>query len=844
MSFRVLVIAVLVMLVVNGLLAAHPAQERQARFVLPKETDSEITTDLDPHYVVLKRSVPARNQLFLFLPGTRGKPQNCQQIVNTAADLGFHAIGLNYPNDQPVNGPTLCGGTNTDLDCYAKVRLEIKDGIDRTPLLNITRANSIENRLIKLLIYLHTRFPNEGWGQYLDKDLTIKWSSIVVSGHSQGGGHAGIIGRYHPVARVVMFASMDYNARVGRPANWIAQPSSTPNATPPERFYGFSHQRDEGVNFTILSTQVWPAFGMDKFGPVVNVDKTAPPYQNSHMLTSNLDAPTGNYHGCIVVDRNLILLPDGTPVYKPVWEYLLGATPKRTRATTDSPSQPCPLDENTVMTDKGCVRGESLGAVNVFRGIPYAAPPVKELRWKAPQEHPSWEGVREATRFGKSCPQLPGTILRYQLETDEDCLSLNIWTPKTDPSAKLPVMVWIHGGGLVQGSSAQQVNHRATYDGRFLAERFNVVIVTINYRLGQLGFLAHSALSAESEQNVSGNYGLLDQIFALRWVQKNIQNFGGDPTNVTIFGESAGGKSVCALLASPVARGLFHRAIIQSGGCPLNLRRLRDSPGRESAEAQGERFARAIGCANAPDVLACLRSKTIREILNTLPGEASIISTAENWDFIVDGYALPDSPGRALESGNFYLVPLIAGTTGNEASIFTLSLNIQTVAQYEAYVRSLFRGLANQVLALYPAAPYPSPKAALDALLSDVFFVCPTRRFVRDVSQYQPKTFLYHFTYVTRAAAQAGLGAFHGSEIPFVFGNAANPTPQERALSNSMMTYWTSFAKTGDPNEGKLPTWPAYTLSEDPHLQLDIPIRADKNLRKPYCDFWERLQTP
>ncbi|MDW8140879.1 MAG: carboxylesterase family protein, partial [Candidatus Bipolaricaulota bacterium] len=176
--------------------------------------------------------------------------------------------------------------------------------------------------------------------------------------------------------------------------------------------------------------------------------------------------------------------------------------------------------------------------------------------------------------------------------------------------------------------------------------------------------------------------------------------------------------------------------------------------------------------------------------------------------------------------------------------IFTLSLNIQTVAQYEAYVRNLFRELANQVLALYPAAAYPSPKAALDALLSDVFFVCPTRRFVRDVSKYQPKTFLYHFTYVTRAAAQAGLGAFHGSEIPFVFGNAANPTPQERALSNSMMMYWTSFAKIGDPNDGAVPRWPAYTLSEDPHLQLDIPIRADKNLRKPYCDFFESINRP
>jgi len=325
MSPKILTIGALILISVSGLLVPQVAEQRQSYFILPKDTDSEITTNLEPHYVALNKSVPARNQLFLFFPGTGGKPHLYQQIINTAADLGFHAIGLNYPNDRAVNGPTLCGGTNTDLDCYAKVRLEIKDGTDRTPLVTITRANSIENRLIKLLVYLHARFPNDGWRQYLEDDLSIRWPSLVVSGHSQGGGHAGIIGRYHLVARVVMFAAMDYNARVGRPANWIALPNSTPNATPSERFYGFSHQRDQGVNFAILSTQIWPAYGMDAFGPVVNVDDTAPPYHNSHMLTSNLEAPTRNYHGCIVVDRHLVLLPDGTPVYKPVWEYLLGA---------------------------------------------------------------------------------------------------------------------------------------------------------------------------------------------------------------------------------------------------------------------------------------------------------------------------------------------------------------------------------------------------------------------------------------------------------------------------------------------------------------------------------------
>jgi polyhydroxybutyrate depolymerase len=321
------------MLVYFGVHSVEPTYaQRQTYFIPPKDTDGEITTDLEPHYVALNKSVSPKNQLFLFFPGTSATPQLYQQLSNIAADLGFHVIGLNYPNDRAVN--TLCGGTNTDLDCYANVRLEIKDGIDRTPLVNITRADSIENRLIKLLVYLRARFPNDGWGEFLESDGAIKWSSIVTSGHSQGGGHAGIIGRYHLVARVVMFAAMDYNGRLMRPANWIAVPSSTPNATPTERFYGFSHQRDQAVNFTVLSTLIWPAYGMTAFGPVVNVDTVAPPYSDTHSLTSNLDAPSRNYHSTIAVDLFVPKFPDGTLVYKPVWEYLLTAPPPSHMLTT------------------------------------------------------------------------------------------------------------------------------------------------------------------------------------------------------------------------------------------------------------------------------------------------------------------------------------------------------------------------------------------------------------------------------------------------------------------------------------------------------------------------------
>lgn len=318
--------SILILLFVCCVSAVEPVYaQRQTYFIPPKDTDPQIDTKLQSHYVALNKSAPPKNQLFLFFPGTGGVPFFQQQLSNTAADLGFHVINLNYPNDEEANA--LCGGGSSDLDCYAKVRLEIIDGTDRTPLVNVNRPNSIENRLIKLLIYLRARFPDDGWGQYLVNDSAIKWSSIVVSGHSQGGGHAGIIGRYHLVARVVMFAAMDYNGVRRSPANWIAVPGSTPNATPAERFFGFSHQRDDTVNFTLLSMQVWPAYGMNAFGPVVNVDAAAPPYNNTHSLTSNLDTPTGNFHGCVAVDRNLALQADGTPVYKPVWEYLL-ATPR------------------------------------------------------------------------------------------------------------------------------------------------------------------------------------------------------------------------------------------------------------------------------------------------------------------------------------------------------------------------------------------------------------------------------------------------------------------------------------------------------------------------------------
>lgn len=292
--------------------------QRQSSLVSPQATDPEISTNLNNHYVSINRSVTPKNLLFVFLPGTGGVAALQLEVNNTAADLGFHAINLTYPNDEPVN--SLCGGLSSNLDCYGNVRLEIKDGTDRTTLVNVNRANSIENRLIKLLQFLQNRSPEDDWAQFLVGGNSLNWTKIVISGHSQGGGHAGIIGRYHPVARVVMFAAMDFNGLANAPANWIAQPQTTPNVTPPERFWGFSHTRDDQVNFNLLTTRVWPAFGMPSFGAVVNIDNAPPPYSNTHSLTTDMNCD--NTHGCVVVDARLVRV-GGVPVVKPVWEYLL-----------------------------------------------------------------------------------------------------------------------------------------------------------------------------------------------------------------------------------------------------------------------------------------------------------------------------------------------------------------------------------------------------------------------------------------------------------------------------------------------------------------------------------------
>jgi para-nitrobenzyl esterase len=478
-----------------------------------------------------------------------------------------------------------------------------------------------------------------------------------------------------------------------------------------------------------------------------------------------------------------------------------------------------------VVTHSGCVRGEP-GPVEVFRGIPYAAPPVGALRWKPPQPAASWKDVRSATAFGKACPQLDDT-LGGKLDTDEDCLTLNVWTPSR--AGKLPVMVWIHGGGLVQGGSSLPF-----YDGAHLAGDGKLVVVSFNYRLGPLGFLAHPALTAEDPHHASGNFGLLDQIAALHWVQDNIAAFGGDPARVTIFGESAGGESVCALMASPLAKGLFARGIIESAQCVgygKPLRALHEQKGKtESGEAQGQRIATALGCSDLP----CLRGKRADDIIHASPAAFGFLGKGEHYGFTVDGYALTDAPAALLEAGKLADVPMIVGTTADEATLFTAKIPMRGPLAYNLVLKRIFADKAPAVAAQYPAGG--NAKQAFDALVTDVVFTCPTRRAAKALRAHQGHVYRYVFAHVTDKARAKGMGASHGSEIPFVFGTVDHPTDAERTLAKTMLGYWAHFAQFGDPNGGGAPAWSAYDAQADSYLELDTPIAAKRGLHAAGCD--------
>ncbi|MBN2971794.1 carboxylesterase family protein [Roseomonas aeriglobus] len=463
-----------------------------------------------------------------------------------------------------------------------------------------------------------------------------------------------------------------------------------------------------------------------------------------------------------------------------------------------------PALAQTVTAPAGTLEGTTENGLTIFRGIPYAQPPVGPLRWKPPVALPAWDGVRQAKRFGQACVQPRernlGIYTNPPQQMGEDCLTLNVWAPKD--VQKLPVLVWIHGGALVSGYSHEQM-----YDAARMAGT-GMIVVSINYRLGILGYLAHPELSAESAEGTSGNYGLRDQIAALEWVKRNIAAFGGDPANVTIAGESAGGLSVMHLMASPAARGLFAKGIAQSAYMVSTPELKTAAHGTPSAETTGTTIATMLGATT----LADLRAMDATKLASTALAKGYV-----PWGTI-DGKLLTRQLVDTWDRGEQAPVPLIAGFNAGEVRSMRVLLPPAPAdaAAYEATIRARYGDLADPFLTLYPASHIGE---SMLATARDALYGWTSQRLAIGQTAIGQRGYLYLFDHGYPAADDNGLHAFHASEIPFVFGTADKTPPMwpkvpdtlaERRLSDAMLGYWTSFAKTGTPIASGQADWQAY----------------------------------
>jgi len=481
-----------------------------------------------------------------------------------------------------------------------------------------------------------------------------------------------------------------------------------------------------------------------------------------------------------------------------------------------------------VNTTDGAAQGTTTGTVDAFLGLPYAAPPVGALRWQPPQPETSWHGVRDATQFAAHCPQLASPF--GMASTSEDCLYLNVYTPANlHQGAKRPVMFWIHGGALVTGESND-------YDPTQLVED-GAIVVTINYRLGALGFLAHPALGGAN--GASGDYGLMDQQAALRWVQRNIGRFNGDARNVTIFGESAGGLSVLSQLASPAAHGLFDRAIVESGAYALNTTTL------ATAEAAGEGFATKVGCTD--QTASCLRDLPVQTIL----ANENVSGYTPN----VDGTVVVQSLKTALGTGQFNRVPVMNGSNHDEWRLFVALSALEgapvTAANYLAMISSTLgvpQSIAAAIASVYPLSAYPSPSEALGAVGTDAIFACPALAVDKSVSQFGP---IFGYEFNDENAPELFLppigfsyGAAHASELQYLFHlTAAFPgtlTPDQQQLADSMTAYWTAFARNGLPSAANQPAWSDFTAVDQQIQSLVAPTPQTESsfATDHHCAFW------
>lgn len=461
-----------------------------------------------------------------------------------------------------------------------------------------------------------------------------------------------------------------------------------------------------------------------------------------------------------------------------------------------------------VVTGSGPVSGNDLGAVHAFLGIPYATPPIGNLRWKPPVPATEWREVRKATEFGSHCMQVPfGDMAFRDAGQSEDCLTLNVWTPAGPSTQKRPVMLWIHGGGFFAGASSE-----GRQDGSGLAAQ-DVVVVSMNYRLGILGFLVLPELAAESGRNAAGNYGLLDQTAALRWVHDNIAAFGGDPRNVTIFGESAGSFSVSALMASPLTKGLFHKVIGESGAAFDN-----STLPFATLSVREEKDSLLLSSALGKHTLAELRAMPALDLLNAIY-KANDLSAGLAFTPGIDGYFLPDSLPAIFAAGKHNDVPLLAGWNRDEGSLNMLaSQQKPTVTSLRATAQKEFGNQAGEFLRFYPAQDDAQASRSTQDFAGDSFIGLSTWWWMEaQLASGRKPVYRYRFDLAPPPAPGAPpiLGAFHSAEIEYVFGkmDAKANIPwraSDRHLSEQMQKYWINFARSGDPNGPGLPAWPAY----------------------------------
>lgn len=515
-------------------------------------------------------------------------------------------------------------------------------------------------------------------------------------------------------------------------------------------------------------------------------------------------------------------------------------------------------DIDEVSTSAGnyrSVASEFAAGVSVFKGLAFAAPPLRELRWKPPAQAIKFSGTRVAERAGPACWQArngdDSVYARGNLGRSEDCLYLNVFSGAADASERLPVMVWFHGGSNTAGHGGAQI-----FDGSNLAAR-GAVVVTANYRLGPLGFLAHPALTNESERGASGNYGLQDQIQALRWIRDNISAFGGDPERVTIFGQSAGGEDVCLLMASPLSEGLIHRVIGQSpsGGCVRLQRGL--GGGADSAHARGARFVEAMGISGSGSTaLEAMRELSPQQIIATTRSEGNPNGP------IVDGWVLPEPPAQLFASGRFNRVPMMTGALSDE--YFGLQAGAVEISETDLdnYLTRSFGVAGTGLKTDYAGVITQSPVTARKTIAGDNGFVRTARDWARLVSGHGGDAYVYYFSravpvfrlYVPERPALGDdggartLGAYHSGELAYVFDNldivGIGWDEADHALSETVADYWFNFASTGNPNGAGLPDWPIYDSALDEVQILDTDVSNAQHPRKRFMDRIDALAAP